>query len=216
MNKKLGLVGKKVGMTRIFAEDGHSIPVTVLDMSNNRIIQIKQTEVDGYTALQLGFGQKKISRVNKAEAGHFSKAGVPVVRRLQEFRVSSEVAAQYQLGQQVEVSLFNAGQLVDVTGTTKGRGFSGVIRRHNFSSNNASHGNSISHNKPGSIGQAQDPGRVFPGKKMPGQYGADRRTVQNLEVIRVDIERQLIFVKGAVPGSTQGLVLVRPSVKAGE
>jgi large subunit ribosomal protein L3 len=216
MKKTLGLVGKKVGMTRIFTDDGVSIPVTVLDLSDNKVVQIKQKQTDGYIALQVGFGVKKASQVNKAEAGHFAKAGIPAVRHLKEFTVSEDVAAQYQVGQHLEVGLFAEGQLVDVTGTSKGRGFSGVIRRHNFSSNNASHGNSISHNKPGSIGQAQDPGRVFPGKKMPGQYGATSRTIQNLEIVRVDAQRQLVFVRGAVPGSRESFVVVRPSVKAGE
>ncbi|WP_028454330.1 50S ribosomal protein L3 [Chitinilyticum litopenaei] len=211
----LGLVGRKVGMTRIFAEDGVSIPVTVLDMSANRVTQIKSVETDGYTAVQLSFGVKKASRVNKAEAGHFRKAGVEAGRGLAEFRVDADKLAELKAGDQLSVEIFTVGQLVDITGTTQGKGFAGAIKRHHFSSNRASHGNSRSHNVPGSIGQAQDPGRVLPGKRMPGHLGNAKRTVQNLEVVRVDAERQLLLVKGAVPGSKGNDVMVRPSVKAG-
>ncbi|GHD69698.1 50S ribosomal protein L3 [Jeongeupia chitinilytica] len=211
----LGLVGRKVGMTRVFAEDGASIPVTVLDMSANRVTQIKSVEADGYAAVQVTFGAKKANRVNKAEAGHFAKAGVEAGLGLVEFRVAAEKLAELKAGDALSVELFAAGQLVDVTGTSQGKGFSGVIKRHNFSSNRASHGNSRSHNTPGSIGQAQDPGRIFPGKRMAGQLGNVKSTVQNLEVVRIDAERQLLLVKGAVPGSKGNDVVVRPSVKAG-
>lgn len=211
----LGLVGRKVGMTRVFAEDGASIPVTVLDMSDVRVTQIKTAEVDGYSAVQVTFGSRKANRVAKSEAGHFAKAGVEAGRGLQEFALSADAASAFKAGDVITVEIFKEGQLVDVTGTSKGKGFSGVIKRHNFSSNRASHGNSLSHNTPGSIGQAQDPGRVFPGKRMAGQYGNVQSTVQCLEIVRVDAERQLLLVKGAVPGSKNGDVVVRPSVKAG-
>ncbi|SMC15811.1 large subunit ribosomal protein L3 [Andreprevotia lacus DSM 23236] len=211
----LGLVGRKVGMTRVFAEDGASIPVTVLDMSANRVTQIKSVETDGYAAVQVTFGAKKANRVNKAEAGHFAKAGVEAGLALVEFRVAADKLAGLKAGDALSVELFAAGQLVDVSGTSQGKGFSGVIKRHNFSSNRATHGNSRSHNTPGSIGQAQDPGRIFPGKRMAGQLGNVKSTVQNLEVVRIDVERQLLLVKGAVPGSKGNDVVVRPSVKAG-
>lgn len=211
----LGLVGRKIGMTRVFAEDGASIPVTVLDMSNNRVTQIKTDETDGYVAVQLSFGSRKASRVNRAQAGHFAKAGVEAGRGLREFALTAEQLVSLQPGSVLSVEVFQIGQLVDVTGTSQGKGFSGVIKRHNFSSQRASHGNSVSHNAPGSIGMAQDPGRVFPGKRMAGQYGNVKRIVQCLEVVRVDAERQLLLVKGAVPGAKGGDVIVRPSVKAG-
>ncbi|WP_269531244.1 50S ribosomal protein L3 [Chitinimonas sp. BJYL2] len=211
----LGLVGRKVGMTRVFVEDGASIPVTVLEMSANRVTQIKTQESDGYTAVQVAFGDRRASRVNKAEAGHFAKAGVEAGRGMHEFTLSAEDLAQFKQGSQITVEIFTVGQLVDVTGTSQGKGFSGAIKRHNFSSQRASHGNSVSHNAPGSIGMAQDPGRVFPGKRMAGQLGNVKRTVQNLEVVRVDAERGLLLVKGAVPGSKGNDVVVRPSVKAG-
>ncbi|GAB7127486.1 50S ribosomal protein L3 [Amantichitinum ursilacus] len=211
----LGLVGRKVGMTRVFAEDGASIPVTVLDLSANRVTQVKTPETDGYAAVQVSFGAKKANRVNKAEAGHFAKAGVEAGLGLVEFRVPADKITELKAGDSLSVELFAIGQMVDVTGTTQGKGFAGAIKRHHFSSNRASHGNSRSHNVPGSIGQAQDPGRVLPGKRMPGQLGNVKRTVQNLEVVRVDAERQLLLVKGAVPGSKGNDVIVRPSVKAG-
>jgi large subunit ribosomal protein L3 len=211
----LGLVGRKVGMTRVFAEDGASVPVTVLDMSANRVTQIKTPETDGYSAVQVTFGAKKASRVNKAQAGHFAKAGVEAGLGLVEFDVTAEKLAGLKAGDQLSVEMFAAGSLVDVTGTTLGKGFAGVIKRHHFSSNRASHGNSRSHNTPGSIGQAQDPGRVLPGKRMAGQLGNVQRTTQNLEIVRVDVERQLLLVKGAVPGCKGNDVVVRPSVKAG-
>ena len=209
----LGLVGRKVGMTRVFTEQGESIPVTVLEMSANRVTQVKSKETDGYTAVQVTFGAKKANRVNKAEAGHFAKAGVEAGRGLHEFVVSEEKAAELKAGDSVTVELFSAGQLVDVTGTSKGKGFSGTIKRHNFGAQRTSHGNSRSHRVPGSIGMAQDPGRVFPGKRMAGQYGNTKSTVQHLEIVRVDVERNLLLVKGAVPGAVNSDVVVRHSVK---
>lgn len=211
----LGLVGRKVGMTRIFTDDGVSIPVTVLDMSNNRISQVKTVDADGYDAVQVAYGTRKASRVNKAQAGHFAKAGVEAGRGLAEFRVAGDVVAQQQPGSALSVEIFQAGQLVDVSGVTQGKGFAGTIKRYNFGSQRATHGNSRSHNVPGSIGQAQDPGRIFPGKRMSGHMGAVNRTIQNLEVVRVDAERQLLLIKGAVPGSKGGDVVVRPAVKGG-
>ncbi len=211
----LGLVGRKVGMTRVFDEQGASVPVTVLEMTPNRVTQLKSEDADGYTAVQVTFGQKKANRVNKAEAGHFAKAGVEAGRGLVEFAVSAEKSAELQAGGEVTVALFEAGQLVDVTGTSKGKGFSGTIKRHNFDSQRTSHGNSRSHRVPGSIGMAQDPGRVFPGQRMAGQYGNTKTTVQNLEIVRVDVERHLLLVKGAVPGAVNSDVIVRPSVKVG-
>ena len=210
----LGLVGRKVGMTRIFAEDGKTIPVTVLDVSDNRVSQIKTVETDGYTAVQVAYGKRRASRITKPVAGHLAKAGVEPCRGIKEFRIESEQAGGMNAGDAIGADLFQVGQKVDVTGVTIGKGFSGPIKRHNFSSNRASHGNSISHNSPGSIGMAQDPGRVFPGKRMAGQYGNVQRTTQGLEVVRVDVERQLLLVKGAVPGAKGGDVVVRPAVKA--
>ncbi|MEN3112911.1 50S ribosomal protein L3 [Uliginosibacterium paludis] len=210
----LGLVGRKVGMTRIFAEDGASVPVTVLDVSNNRVTQIKTPEVDGYSAVQVAFGERRASRVVKALAGHAAKAGVEAGSVMREFRLSAEQIASYKAGDVISVEIFAVGQKVDVVGTSIGKGFAGAIKRHNFSSQRASHGNSVSHNAPGSIGMAQDPGRVFPGKRMAGHLGAVRKTVQNLEVVRVDVERGLLLIKGAVPGHDGGDVIVRPAVKA--
>jgi len=210
----LGLVGRKVGMTRVFAEDGSSIPVTVLDVSNNRVTQIKTPESDGYAAVQVTFGKRRPSRVNKAAAGHLAKAGVEAGEVLREFRVSLDQLAGFKPGDVVAASIFSVGQKVDVSGTSIGKGFTGSIKRHHFSSNRASHGNSISHNAPGSIGMAQDPGRVFPGKRMAGQLGAVARTTQNLEVVRIDEARQLLLVRGAVPGARGGDVVVSPAVKA--
>lgn len=211
----LGLVGRKVGMTRVFAEDGASIPVTVLDVSNNRVTQIKTPDVDGYAAIQVTFGQRRASRVNKAAAGHLAKAGVEAGHVLKEFRVGGEQLAAYKAGDVISVEIFAVGQKVDVSGVSIGKGYAGTIKRHNFSSNRASHGNSRSHNVPGSIGMAQDPGRVFPGKRMTGHLGAAKATVQNLVVVRVDAARGLLLVKGAVPGHDGGDVVVRPAVKAG-
>ena len=211
----LGLVGRKVGMTRIFTDDGVSIPVTVLDVSNNRVAQIKTPECDGYAAIQVAFGKRRPSRVNKSLAGHLAKAGVEAGNLLKEFPVTAEDLATLKPGDQISVSIFAVGQKVDVTGQTIGKGFAGAIKRHHFSSQRASHGNSVSHNAPGSIGMNQDPGRVFPGKRMSGHLGDAQRTQQNLEVIRIDVERQLLLVKGAVPGSKGSDLVVRPAVKAG-
>ena len=213
MKQTIGMVGRKVGMTRIFTDDGTAVPVTVLDVANNRVTQIKTPENDGYAAVQVTYGKRRASRVNKAAAGHFAKAGVEGGELLKEFPVEVDALATFKVGEQVSIETFAVGQLVDVQGTTKGRGFSGVIRRHNFSSNRASHGNSRSHNSPGSIGMAQDPGRVFPGKRMAGQYGNVTRTVQTLKVVRVDAARGLLLVKGAVPGADGGHIVVQVSVK---
>jgi len=210
----LGLVGRKVGMTRIFTDDGASVPVTVLDLSNNRVAQIKTPENDGYNAVQVAFGKRRPSRVTKSLAGHLAKAGVEAGHVLREFPVSAEELATLKPGDQISVTIFAVGQKVDVTGQSIGKGFAGAIKRHHFSSQRASHGNSVSHNAPGSIGMNQDPGRVFPGKRMAGHLGDVKRTQQNLEVIRVDVERQLLLVKGAVPGSKGSDVIVRPAVKA--
>jgi large subunit ribosomal protein L3 len=209
----LGLLGRKVGMTRIFTDDGETVPVTVIDVSDNRVTQLKSKTTDGYTAVQVAFGQKKPSRVTKALAGHFAKAGVQAGSLLSEFPIAEDQASALQPGQTLSVEIFAPGQKVDVTGTTQGKGFAGTIARHNFSSQRASHGNSRSHNVPGSIGMAQDPGRVFPGKRMPGHDGDVKRTVQNLEVARIDVARQLILIKGAIPGSKGGHVVIRPAVR---
>ena len=210
----LGLVGRKVGMTRIFAEDGASIPVTVLDVSNNRVTQVKTPEIDGYAAIQVAFGKRRASRVSKPLAGHLAKAGVESGHVLKEFRIDTEQLASFKAGDQVAATIFAEGQKVDVTGKSIGKGFQGAIKRHNFSSNRASHGNSLSHNAPGSIGMAQDPGRVFPGKRMAGHMGDVQCTMQGLMVVRVDVERQLLLVRGAVPGAKGADVIVRPAVKA--
>jgi large subunit ribosomal protein L3 len=207
-------VGRKVGMTRVFTDDGDAIPVTVVDVSNNRVTQIKTAEKDGYDAVQLAFGKRRASRVGKPAAGHFAKAGVEAGHVLREFRVTAEQAGSLQAGGSVGADIFQVGQKVDVTGVSHGKGFAGVIKRHNFASNRASHGNSVSHNKPGSISMAQDPGRVFPGKKMPGHMGAAKRTVQNLEIVRIDAERQLLLIRGAVPGAKNGDLLVFPTSRA--
>ena len=214
MSEQLGLLGRKVGMMRIFTDDGDAIPVTVLDVSNNRVTQVKTAATDGYSALQIAFGTRKASRVSKPEAGHLAKAGVESGTILKEFRVSAEIAGQYKAGAVVPVSVFATGQKVDVQGTSIGKGFAGTIKRHNFKSQRASHGNSRSHNVPGSISMAQDPGRVFPGKKMTGHMGDETVTTQNLDVIRVDEVRSLLLVRGAVPGSKNGHVVVRPAIKA--
>jgi large subunit ribosomal protein L3 len=209
----LGLVGRKVGMMRIFTDDGESIPVTVLDVSNNRVTQIKTPETDGYTAVQVTFGQRRASRVNKAAAGHLAKAGVEAGTVLKEFRIDAAKAAELKAGDVIAISLFAQGDKVDVQGTSIGKGYAGTIKRHNFASGRASHGNSRSHNVPGSIGMAQDPGRVFPGKRMTGHMGDVTTTVQNLVIARVDAERQIIMVKGAVPGAENGEVVVYPAIK---
>jgi large subunit ribosomal protein L3 len=214
LSNRLGLLGRKVGMMRLFTEDGDAIPVTVLDMSNNRVAQVKTEATDGYSALQVAFGSKKASRLTKPESGHLAKAGVEAAEVLKEFRVDADTAAQYAPGAAIPVTLFATGQKVDVQGTSIGKGFTGTIKRHNFGSQRASHGNSRSHNVPGSISMAQDPGRVFPGKKMSGHMGDETTTTQNLDVIRVDEARSLLLVRGAVPGSKNGHVVVRPAVKA--
>jgi large subunit ribosomal protein L3 len=214
LSNRLGLLGRKVGMMRIFTDDGEAVPVTVLDVSNNRVTQVKTDETDGYSAVQVAFGSRKASRVSKPEAGHLAKAGVEAGEILKEFRVSADVAGQFKPGSTVPVTLFAAGQAVDVQGTSIGKGFTGTIKRHNFKSQRASHGNSRSHNVPGSISMAQDPGRVFPGKKMSGHRGDETTTTQNLDIVRIDEARQLLLVKGAVPGSKNGHVVVRPAVKA--
>jgi large subunit ribosomal protein L3 len=211
----LGLVGRKVGMTRIFTDDGASVPVTVLDVSNNRVAQIKTPESDGYAAVQVAFGKRRPSRVSKSLAGHLAKAGVEAGHVLREFPVTAEDLAGFKPGDQISVAIFAVGQKVDVTGQTIGKGYAGAIKRHHFKSQRASHGNSVSHNAPGSIGMNQDPGRVFPGKRMSGHLGDVQRTQQNLEVIRVDVERQLLLVKGAVPGCKGSDLIVHPAVKAG-
>jgi large subunit ribosomal protein L3 len=210
----IGLVGRKIGMTRVFTEDGNALPVTVLDVSDNRVTQIRTPEKGGYSAVQVAFGKRRASRVNRALKGHFAKAGVEAGSVLREFRARPEELANLKVGGKIGVELFKVGQKVDVQGTTLGKGFSGVIKRHHFSSNRATHGNSITTNTPGSTGQRQDPGRVFPGKRMAGHLGNARRTVQNLEVVRVDAERQLLLVKGSVPGYEGRSVVVRPAIKA--
>ena len=211
----LGLVGRKVGMTRIFTDDCISVPVTVLDVSYNRIAQVKTPEQDGYAAVQVAFGTRRASRVNKSMAGHLAKAGVEAGSVLKEFPVTAEELTSLKAGDQISVTIFAVGQKVDVTGRSIGKGFAGGIKRHNFKSQRASHGNSVSHNAPGSIGMNQDPGRVFPGKRMAGHLGDVKSTQQNLEVVRVDVERQLLLVKCAVPGSKGSDLVVHPAVKAG-
>ncbi len=212
---RLGLVGRKVGMTRVFTEDGESIPVTVLDVSDNRVTQVKTPETDGYAAVQVTYGTRRASRVTKPLAGHFAKAAVESGSILKEFRLDPSKVAELSVGSVIAVeSVFEAGQQVDVTGTTIGKGFAGTIKRHHFGSQRASHGNSVSHRAPGSIGQAQDPGRIFPGKRMSGHLGDVTRTTQNLDVVRVDSERGLLLVKGAVPGHAGANIVVRPAVKS--
>lgn len=208
----ISLLGRKVGMTRIFGESGDSVPVTVLEIAPNRVSQVKTVDTDGYEAIQLSVGERKASRVSKPVAGHFAKAGVPAGTFIRESRV--DAASEYELGAELTVALFEAGQKVDVSGVSKGKGFAGTIKRHNFKGKDATHGNSISHRTPGSIGQNQTPGRVFPGKKMAGQMGNVNTTTQCLEVVRVDAERNLILVKGAVPGATGGNISIKPSEKA--
>jgi len=212
---RLGLLGRKVGMMRLFTDEGDAIPVTVLDVSNNRVTQVKTQENDGYVALQVTFGARKSSRVTKPMAGHLAKAGVEAGEIIQEFQVNADIAAKYAAGATVPVSdVFAVGQKVDVQGTTIGKGFAGTIKRHHFKSQRASHGNSRSHNVPGSISMAQDPGRVFPGKRMSGHLGDVTCTTQNLDVVRVDEVRGLLLIKGAIPGSKGGFVTVRPAIKA--
>ena len=210
----IGLIGRKVGMTRIFTEDGVSIPVTVIEATPNRVTQLRTEETDGYRALQITAGDKKASRVNKAEAGHFAKAGVEAGSGLWEFRLDGNEGEGIEVGSEITVELFNDVTKVDVAGTSKGKGFQGAIKRWNFSSQRMTHGNSLSHRAPGSIGQNQSPGKVFKGKKMAGQMGNKRVTTMSLELVRVDVENNLLLIKGAVPGATGGNVIIRPAVKA--
>ena len=210
----MGLVGRKCGMTRVFTEDGASIPVTVIEAQPNRITQVKTVENDGYRALQVAAGQRKASHVSKPQAGHFAQAKVEAGDLIAEFRLADADEAEYETGNEIKVDLFEAGQKVDVIGTSIGKGYAGTVKRHNFRTQDATHGNSLAHRAPGSIGQNQTPGRVFKGKKMSGHMGNARSTVQNLEVVRVDAERNLLLIKGAVPGHNGGRVIVRPAVKA--
>ncbi|HWM28353.1 MAG TPA: 50S ribosomal protein L3 [Woeseiaceae bacterium] len=210
----MGLVGRKCGMTRIFTDDGDSIPVTVIEARPNRVTQRKSVEHDGYRALQVSAGARKASRVSKPAAGHFAAAKVEAGDLMTEFRLADGDETEFEAGQEIRVDLFEIGQKVDVIGTTIGKGFAGTVKRHNFSMQDATHGNSLSHRAPGSIGQNQSPGRVWKGKKMSGHMGNVRRTVQNLEVVRVDAERNLLLIKGAVPGHSGSQVLVRPAIKA--
>ena len=210
----IGLVGKKCGMTRVFTEAGASIPVTVVEISANRITQVKNTDVDGYQAIQVTTGTRRDSRVAAAQKGHFAKAGVAAGRGVWEFRANDSDLEGREIGGEILADLFEQGQMVDVTGQSKGKGFQGGVKRHNFSMQDATHGNSVSHRAIGSTGQNQSPGKVFKGKKMPGQMGNKRVTVQGLEVISVDVENGLLVIKGAIPGATGGDVIVRPSVKA--
>ncbi|MCK2185491.1 50S ribosomal protein L3 [Halomonas getboli] len=210
----IGLVGKKAGMTRVFTEDGASVPVTVIEVEPNRVTRVKSVESDGYAAIQVTTGSRKAKHLSKAQAGQFAKAGVEAGRSLMEFRLAEGVEAP-EVGGELTVSLFEAGQKIDVTGSSKGKGFQGAVKRWNFRTQDNSHGNSLAHRAPGSIGMCQTPGRVFKGKKMAGQLGNERCTVQSLEVVRVDAERNLLLVKGAVPGATGSDVIVRSAVKAG-
>ena len=210
----IGLVGRKLGMTRVFTEDGASIPVTVIEVEANRVTQVKSLESDGYVAIQVTTGAKKASRLTGAEAGHFAKAGVDAGRGLWEFRLNESEAADVAVGAELNVGVFADVKKVDVTGTSKGKGFAGTVKRWNFRTQDMTHGNSRSHRVPGSIGQNQSPGKVFKGKKMAGHLGNERVTVQCLDVVRVDVERKLLLVKGAVPGATNGDLIVKPAVKA--
>jgi len=210
----IGLIGRKAGMTRIFTEDGESVPVTVVEVDPNRVTQLRSAEVDGYRAFQVTAGKRRASRVNKAMAGHFAKAGTEAGTGLWEFRLADGEGDDIQMGGRIGVDIFAPGQKVDVAGTTIGKGFAGGVKRHNFRTQDATHGNSLSHRAPGSIGQCQTPGRVFKGKRMAGHMGNVRRTIQNLEVVRVDTERNLLLIKGAVPGARGGDVIVTPAVKA--
>jgi large subunit ribosomal protein L3 len=210
---KIGLIGRKRGMTRVFTQEGDSVPVTVIEVDPNRITQVKSEEQDGYRSIQVTFGQRRSSLVNKPLGGHFAKAGVEAGEGLWEFRLPSGESAELATGAELKVDMFEVGERVDVTGTSKGKGFAGTVKRHNFRTQDATHGNSVSHRAPGSIGQNQSPGRVFKGKKMSGHMGDERVTTQNLEIVRVDAERNLLLIKGAVPGATGGTVMVRPATK---
>jgi len=209
----LGVVGRKLGMTRVFDDAGQSLPVTVIEVAKNRITAKKSVESDGYDSVQVTTGDKKASRLSKAQAGHFAKAGVGAGRGLWEFRLEGEEGAELEVGGEIGLEMFEAEQIVDVTGTSIGKGFAGGVKRHNFQMQDATHGNSISHRAPGSIGQNQTPGRVFKGKKMAGHMGAVRRTTQNLRIVRIDAERDVILVRGAVPGPDGGDVIIKPAVK---
>jgi|EP00389_Voromonas_pontica_P017045 large subunit ribosomal protein L3 len=208
----IGLIGRKRGMTRVFSEDGVSTPVTVIEVEPNRVSQLKTLDADGYNAIQVTVGERKASRVTKPQAGHFAKAQTAAGRKVAEFRLDDD--AELELGAELKVDLFEAGQMIDITGITKGKGFAGVVKRYGFGGGDATHGNSLSHRAPGSIGQCQTPGRVFKGKKMAGHMGDKKRTLQNLSVVRVDAERNLLLVKGSVPGATGSDVIIRPAVKA--
>jgi large subunit ribosomal protein L3 len=210
---KIGLIGRKRGMTRVFTEEGNSIPVSVIEVSPNRVTQVKSAEADGYRSVQVTAGSRRASLVNKPATGHFTKAGVEAGEGLWELRLADDESEDLETGAELKVDMFEAGEMVDVTGTSKGKGFAGTVKRHNFSMQDATHGNSLAHRAPGSIGQCQTPGRVFKGKKMAGQMGDERVTTQNLEIVRVDEERNLLLIKGAVPGAAGGTVMVRPSVK---
>lgn len=210
----IGVIGRKAGMTRVFTDAGESIPVTVVEVEPNRVTQVRDMDRDGYRAYQVTLGQRKANRVSKPLAGHFAKAGVDAGRGLWEFRLNDGEGEDIAVGSEIKVDVFEAGQKVDVVGRSIGKGFAGTVKRHNFSTQDATHGNSLSHRAPGSIGQNQSPGRVFKGKKMSGHMGAVRNTVQNLEVVRVDLERNLLLIKGAVPGAKGGDLIIRPSVKA--
>jgi large subunit ribosomal protein L3 len=209
----IGIIGRKAGMTRVFTEEGRSVPVTVIEAAPNRVTQVKTLDIDGYSALQVTAGSKRSSLVSKPQAGHFAKAGVEAGLGLWEFRLEGEGAGEFAAGSELLVSQFEPGQKVDVTGTSKGKGFAGTVKRHNFHMQDATHGNSVSHRAPGSIGQNQTPGRVFKGKKMSGHMGDERVTTENLEIVRVDAERNLLLIKGAVPGAPGGTVTVRPAAK---
>ena len=210
----LGIVGRKAGMTRVFTEDGQSIPVTLIEATPNRITQVKTPETDGYSAVQVAVGSRRASLITKPEAGHLAKAKVEAGRGLWELRVEADKLGEFAVGGEIKADIFEVGQIVDVQGVTKGKGFQGTIKRHNFRMGDATHGNSLSHRAPGSIGQRQTPGRVFPGKKMSGHMGAETQTTQGLQVVRVDAERGLIAIRGAVPGAPGGDVVVRPTSKA--
>ena len=210
----IGLVGRKAGMTRIFTDEGASIPVTVIEVEDNRITQVRTDDVDGYRAIQVTVGERRASRVSKAAAGHYAKAGVEAGRGLWEFRLAEGEGEDLKAGDALNATVFEAGQIIDVTGQSKGKGFQGGVKRWNFKMQDATHGNSISHRAPGSIGQCQTPGRVFKGKKMAGHMGAEQVTVQSLEIVRVDAERNLLLIKGSVPGATGADIIVKPAVKA--
>ncbi len=210
----IGLIGRKRGMTRVFTEDGASVPVTVVEVQPNRVAQVKTEDNDGYRALQITIGTKRSQLVNKPESGHFAKAKLEPGEGLWEIRLEGDEGADYEVGAELNVELFEAGQIVDVTGTSKGKGFAGTVKRHNFSMQDATHGNSLAHRAPGSIGQCQTPGRVFKGKKMAGHMGDEKVTTQNLEIVRIDSERNLLLIKGSVPGAPGGQVVINPAIKA--